>query len=275
MNWVFKTGDHFKLDSTTNKVVVSLVQKANFRGKVGDDVLVLEKRKSDWEFIAHYRILEIAPPNETQSEKKEFVITLELVKQFEGDKLLDDYIYSIRRVTNYATPIRHFNRKYSRLKDAEYEAIVEDNIYEKRTIVGTVLNAMHRDHQEAFILYVAEESPEQLTGKVDIDKVLELLLDYLNYSVIKPAQYLRESANILRSILNDNEYAEIGFGSGTELIKKTDTKMIAPQVVLIEEYLNQLPFNENQKLGSQIRDVKDNPKFKRLFKNTPLPITLN
>ena len=51
--------------------------------------------------------------------------------------------------------------------------------------------------------------------------------------------------------------------------------MIAPQVVLIEEYLNQLPINENQNLGSQIRDVKDNPKFKRLFKNTPLPITLN
>jgi len=167
MNWVFKTGDHFELNSTANKAVVTIVQKSNFRGKEGDDVLILEKRKSEWEFIAHYKILEITLPKENQSEKKEFVITLELVKEFQGDKLLEDYIYSIRRVTNYASPIRHFNRKYSRLKDAEYEAIVEDNIYEKRTIVGTVLNAMHRDHQEAFILYVAEESPEQLTGKVD------------------------------------------------------------------------------------------------------------
>jgi len=136
MNWVFKTGDHFELNSIEKKVKVLLIQKANFRGKVGEDVLILDKRKSDWEFTAHYRILDIASLQEIQSEKLEFLITLELVTEFEGDKLLDDYIYSLRRVTNYAYPIRHFNRKYSRLKDAEYDAIVNDNIYEKRTIVG-------------------------------------------------------------------------------------------------------------------------------------------
>ena len=134
---------------------------------------------------------------------------------------------------------------------------------------------MHRDHQEAFILYVAEESPEQLTGKVDIDKVLELLLVYLNFSVIMPAQYLRESANILRTILSEKEFIEVGFGSGLEKPKKENIHLIAPQVALIEEHLNQLPFRENQKLGAQLLDVKDSPKFKRLFKNTPLPITLN
>lgn len=274
MNWVFKYGDHFKLDKKSNKAVVTLEQKSNFRGKEGDEVLILEKIKNKWVFTAQYKILEIIPPKNLQSQYKQFVITLELIKEFEGDKLLDDYIYSLRRVTNYATPIRHFNRKYSRLKDAEYEAIVDDDIYEKRTIVGTVLNSMPRDHQEAFILYVAEESPEQLTGKVDIDKVLELLLYYLNYSVIKPAQFLRESANIFKALFDEKELADIGFGSDIG-IEKNSFELIAPQVALIEIFLSQLPLGNNQEIGSQLLDVKDNPKFKRLFKNTPLPITLN
>jgi len=275
MNWIFKQGEHFILDSEAKKAVVTFEQKRNFRGKVGEDVLILEQGKwNEWEFTAQYKILEITPPKVIDIEYKEFIITLELVIEFE-DKLLDDYIYSLKRVTNYEYPIRHFNRKYSRLSDAEYEAIVEDNIYEKRTIVGTVLNAMHRDHQEAFLLYVAEESPEQLTGKVDIDRVLELLIDYLNFSVIKPAQYLSESARILRSIIGEDQYADSGFATDIEKLGKTNVQLIAPQVKLIEDSLIHMPFSENSTLATQLKDVKDNLKFKKLFKNTPLPITLN
>ena len=102
-----------------------------------------------------------------------------------------------------------------------------------------------------------------------------MLINYLNYSVVKPAQYLKESSNILRAILSDKEFAQVGFGLDLEKVNKANTQLIAPQVVLIDEYLNQLPFSENQMLGSQLLQVKDSLKFKKLFKNTPLPITLN
>ncbi len=199
MNWIFKTGDYFQMDSDNKKAIVAIEQKRNFTGKEGEDVLILEKNKSEWEFIARYQIASILVKN-PEAEFKEISITLSLVQKFKEEKLLEDYVYSLRRITNYSNPIKHFSRKYSRLHDAEFEAIVEDKIYLKRTILGTVLNAMHKDHQKSFINFVASEAPAILTGKTDMDTALMLLLQYLEFAVVKPAKYLRESADLLKSI---------------------------------------------------------------------------
>jgi len=274
MKWIFKTGDHFQFNNEGQKATALFEQRRIFTGKAGDYVLVLEKKKGEWEFIAQFQITEIdveAP----EDEYKQITVTLGLIKQFEGDKLLEDYVYSLKRISNYAYPIKHFARKYSRLHDAEFEAIVEDKIYVKRTIVGTILNAMHRDHQEGFISYIANESPELLTGNSDMDKVLGLLLIYLDFAIIKPAQYLIESAEILQSIISEKEFADVGFGLDIEKITPKNTQLIKPQVSAIIEHLSNIPGHPNQIFGFQVLELKDNPKFKRLFKNSRLPLTLN
>lgn len=273
MNWIFKTGDYFQIDSDGQKAIVTIEQKRNFTGEVGEEVLVLAKTKTDWEFIAHCRIANIDVKN-PEAEYKEITITLALIQQFKEEKLLDDYVYSLRRITNYANPIKHFSRKYSRLYDAEYEAIVEDKIYLKRTILGTVLNAMHSEHQKAFIGYVAIEAPELLAGKTDMDKSLKLLLQYLDFAVVTPARYLRESANLMKSFISEKEISEIGFSIDAENIKPRYTQMISPQVDAINEYIGDLFGLNNQKLGIQLLELEDNRKFKTLFRNAPLPITL-
>jgi hypothetical protein len=273
MNWIFKTGDNFQVDSNNQKAIVILEQKRNFTGQEGEDVLILEKKKSDWEFTAQYRIALVEVKN-PEAEFKEITITLTFVKRFEEEKLLEDYVYSLRRITNYASPIKHFSRKYSRLLDAEFEAIVEDKIYLKRTILGTVLNAMHSDHQKSFICFVASEAPEILTGKTDIDTALTLLLKYLEYAVVKPAQYLRESAELLKSIVSEQEISEIGFALDAENLTVKNTQVIKPQVDAINEYIGDMFRFNNEKLGLQLLELEDNRKFKTLFKNAPLPITL-
>lgn len=270
MNWIFKIGDYFQIDSDSQKAIVTIKQKRNFTGEVGEEVLVLAKTKTDWEFTAHYRIANI----EVKTEIKEITITLELIQQFKEEKLLDDYVYSFRRITNYADPIKHFSRKYSRLYDAEYEAIVEDKIYLKRTILGTVLNAMHAEHQKAFISYVAFEAPELLTGKTDMDKSLSLLLQYLDFAVVTPARYLKESVKLMKSFISEREISEIGFAEDAKNIKPTNTQMISQQVDVINEYIGDMLGFNNEKLGLQLLELEDNRKFKTLFRNAPLPITL-
>lgn len=273
MNWIFKVGDYFQIDNDGQKAIVSIEQKRNFTGEVGEDVLVLAKTKTDWEFTAHYRIANIDVKN-PEAEYKELTITLALIQQFKEEKLLNDYVYSLRRITNYAYPIKHFSRKYSRLYDAEYEAIVEDKIYLKRTILGTVLNAMHSEHQKAFLGYVAIEAPELLAGKADMDKSLSLLLQYLDFAVVTPARYLRESVDFMKSFISEKEISEIGFSMDSENIKPRNIQMISPQVEAIDEHLEDMFSFNNQKRGLQLLELEDNRKFKTLFRNSPLPITL-
>lgn len=274
MNWIFKTGDHFQMDRNDQNAIVTIEQRRNFTGKEGEDVLILEKNNSEWGFIAYYRIASILVKN-PEAEFKEISIILSLVQQFKEEKLLEDYIYSLRRITNYANPIKHFSRKFSRLYDAEFEAIVEDKIYLKRTILGTVLNAMHEDHQKSFISFVASEAPEILTGKTDMDTALMLLLQYLEFAVVKPAEYLRESADLLKSITSQQEFSEVGFAVNAEILNAKDTQMIKPQVETINEYLGDMFRFNNEKLGLQLLELDDNGKFKSLFKNSPLPMTLS
>ncbi|MCH6236786.1 hypothetical protein [Cognataquiflexum rubidum] len=273
MNWIFKTGDYIKTENDGQRATITFEQKRNFTGKEGEDVLILEKRRSEWQFISHFSIVKIEVKNQ-EAENKEITISLALVKLFKEEKLLEDYIYSLRRITNYSYPIKHFSRKYSRLFDAEFEAIVEDKIYLKRTILGTILNAMHSEHQKAYINYVALESPELLTGKSDMDKALELLLQYLDFAVIKPAQYLKESVELLKNIVSDEEIEQIGFAEDIERQIIKSRQMLKPQVDLINQYLGELFQYNNEARGIRMLELEDNFKSKSLFKNSPLPITL-
>ncbi len=272
MKWIFKTGEHFQSDSDGQKAIVTLVQKRNFTGEMGEDVLLL-KKNTDWEFTDRYQIAGIEVKNQ-EGEYKEISITLVLVETFTEEKLLEDYMYSLRRVTNYATPIKHFSRKYNRLYDAEFEAIVEDKIYLKRTILGTVLNAMHPDHQKGYISYASMEAPEILTGKTDMDKALTLLLQYLDFAVVKPVHYLIEIAEHLKTIITEQELEQVGFADDIEKLTPKNTQAIKPQVDVIDKYGGEMLGFTNQKPGLQLLVLEDNQKFKTLFKNTPLPIAL-
>jgi hypothetical protein len=275
MKWIFKKGDYFQFDGKENKATVTIEQKRIFAGKEGEDVLIIEKKNSAWGFTAHFRILVVDVKN-PDAEFKKIEITLGLIKLFEKAKLLEDYVYSLRRITNFASPIKHFSRKYSRLYDAEFKAIVEDKIYLKRTVVGTILNAMHLDHQKSFISFVASEAPEILTGKNDMDKALILLWNYLANAVIIPAQYLRKSAEILKTIISEEELSKIGFAQDVESNYGKRIQMIKAQADLINEYFDKdKGFILNLSGIIRISIQEDNQKFKSLFKNAPLPITLN
>lgn len=270
-NWIFKIPKFTSFDSSSQKETIRLEQKRNFRGEVGDRALVLQFVSGDWQFVSNYEIQEI-DLKDPEAEYKVFNIRLVLISKLE-DKLLDDYIFSLRRVTNFKYPINHFKNRYNRISIPEFEGILYDNIYQKRTIVGTVLNAMHRNHQESFLIYLAERDPAQLLGNADVDEVFTFLLEYLNFSIIKQAVYLSESVEILRKLGVDTK--DIGLTFNQDLITGRKAQMIEPQYEIIKQYVNQMPGYNNLRLEGQFLEIDDDPKFRRLFRNTPFPITLN
>ncbi len=274
MNWIFKTGDflHFEKDGKT--AVASIAQKLNFSGEKGEQVLILDWKADEWQFTRHYEITSVVI-KELQSGYKQITITMHLVEMIQEEKLLEDYIYSLRRITNYGDPMRHFLRKYTRLFDPEFDAIMYDKIYQKRTVFGTVLNAMHSKHKEAFIRYLASENPVLLTNKTNLDTALDLLIKYLDFAVVKPALYLDESAKILRSIVSDSDMGEVGFGSDLEKSIIIKRQLIQPQVKAIQEHLRDLANLSKSRSRQQLESMEDSSSFKRLFRNTSLPITLN
>ncbi len=271
MNWIFKFSDLGSEFNVKRNPIILLKQKRNFIGKIGDKVIGLEKIK--WEFTALYVISEINIKY-LEAENKEIEITLELKEIFYSKKKLDDYIYSIKRITNFSTPIKHFSRKYSRISNVEYEAIVNDDIYTNRTIFGTVFNAMHPIHQRSYLHNLMLTDPEVLMLKPNIERALALLKQYLEFAVINPAFYLKESFKILQSILPESDTQEIGFSESFESQNRNENQILYKQVNVIDKNLDELIsfilLNDIEQSGSP--KIK---KIKNFYKNTPLPISLN
>lgn len=287
MNWIIKAGKHLTIDGNMQVAVLTLQQKRKFAGKPKENVLILEKVNNNWTFTLQYRINEIivqghepkkdaneefGPETETGENAANPIttISLTLVSLIE-DKGLNDYIFSLRRITNYRNPVKHFNQKYNRISNAEFEAIIDDKIYWKRTVVGTVFHALHQDHQRSFVAHAVRQSPSILVGKVNLDVVLRQLVFYLDNAIIKPALYLQRSAQILKEHLSDEAYAAVGFSEGLEPSTSIGVNRISEQAEVIRESLGVIPSIESL---LSIEESSDSRRFDKLFKNAGIPLTL-
>lgn len=272
MNWIFKK-DIVKFSEDFETATISIVQRGNFRGNEGESVLILEKVDKEWMFTYLYKISKVLI-RETDSDKKINIIELILIEKYKEEKLLSDYAYSIERIKNYNDLTRHFRRKYNKLSDLEFKAIEKDEIYYIRTVLGTIFNSLHSDHQEQFLIFLAENNPSLFLNANDLFTILILLIEYTNFSIIKPSKYLIESDNILRSIIsNDEILKQVGFGnSDTE--EEESIQRIHQQALQIS---NSLPVFENisfSNIDEISRFSEDLDKYKRLFKNSRLPFNL-
>ena len=274
MNWIFKESELSESSKEQSVATVTFIQRMNFAGKVGEQVLTLLNVQGNWIFSAQYNIIDIQTIN-NGGQNREIKIYLSLIQRFEEEKNLDDYVYSLSKITDFKNPIKHFSRKYNRLEDAEFNAIVNNDIYEKRTILGTILNALHGDHQEAFIMYLANWAPELLTKGIDINRALNLLAKYLNSAIIIPSRYLKASAEIFVSLNLGYDFKEVGLALAQYKIELQNAQVFGPQLNIIYEYLESLALVLNEDRNTQIFDFGSSFEFERLFKNSPLPITLN
>jgi len=270
MYWLFQT-KKFSAFSQLPEEKLIWEQKANFRGRVGDEILMLRETT----FISVYSIQNIDINEGNQTEKKTITIDIKLVNKYSDEKELKDYIYSFPRIKYFdKKTYRHFTRKYYRLGKIEFNAVNDDEIFISRSIIGGIINSMHIDHRKAFVKFLAEKDPEFISNNIDYQIVAKYLYSYLNFAIVEPARNFQIAGNILRGIIGEEAFAEAGFSNENKISKTNKVELIGAQLLMIEgnlENLNLLGNNGNG-LSEQIFDETQQRGFNNLFAGKKLPI---
>ncbi len=272
MNWIFKT-ENVIFSQNFEIATISIVKRRNFTGKEGELVVILDNKGRDWKFISLYEIRNVSV-EVTETKWRAIFIELALVKKYEQEKLLTDYIYSFKRITNFNNPYVHFSRQYNRLSNFDLDVIDNDRIYYTRTILGTIFNSLHKDHQEQYLFYLAVQNPSLLIDTSDLVSNLKLLAEYVKFAILKPAKYLSESDKILSNLVKQYELNQIAFVD-SELENMENTESIHRQSLLINNFLPQITGDREIEINTEqfIYD-ENNERFSEIFKNSLLPFKL-
>jgi hypothetical protein len=254
------------------KEILSWEQRRNFKGRQGDQIVIYKFDFKSQLFIYLYRIIdiEIDPlhKGESISTDLRITVTTELLKDFKEEKEIEDYIYSFPRIIYFRKFLyRHFNRKYYRLTGEEFNAIVNDDIFEARSIIGTALNSMHFDHRKAFSQILIENYPEILQNRYRHSQILHLFNQYFNYAVITPSRQLVDAFDNIKEFTSAEILSSLAFTDGET---RRNIENISMQVAMINETLEQFQiaiYREGQ-------EITQDRKFERLFRNKPLPIDI-
>lgn len=278
MNWIFKRKNNY--DFRDEKVVFLISQRRNFSGKIGDNALIFDEFEGKWGFDSRYRIDDINVKRENNSDFIDTTIVFRLVVKFDEIKFLDYYKYSLRRITNFKYPHKHFIGQYNRIEEMEYEAIVKDKIFYSRTLFGSIVNNLHLRHRESFIIFISNKLPRILTSHPSLIEAIKLLNEYLKFAILKPSEFLKESYTIIQK-LEANASLKVVF-QDEEIIDKDTIKLsflnenlqansINDQVNIIDSQLNKLSnvLSELEGIDNTIER-----EFDKFFKNVRLPINL-
>lgn len=254
MNWIFRK--RFVQNVGKTNATAFFPGTRRFRGKEGDNVLIAEDFKDQLRFTQEYKISSVIQYSE---EEKQTKVNLYLITKFEDEKLLTDYMYSLYRISRFDNPKIHFRRRYSKLSNREYSVIVNDNIFYERTILGTILDSMPREHQMEFSIYCAERGIGFLENVKDYGLLLNMLSSYLDYSVKKPSRYLQESYEMPKSIIGKELPTSFGFADNIDVIGPTSYQIVSQQVEVLSS--NLLSLNEIQdygRLSDEMRSSRPN-----------------
>jgi len=273
-------------------VTLSWEQKRRFSGVEGDEAIELD----DEYFVAEYSLQKVDLKERIDKDKKqiwEITVTLSLLKKFDEAKNRKDYLYSFPRIKYFdENAYRHFRNKYYRMAEVEFEAVINDDIFISRTLLGTAINSMHIDHRRAFVKHLVRIYPEVAVGKLDYEVVAENVVEYIKTCILTPAICLQQSAGILRKLVGDDIFSQTGFQDENDT---RNTDRIRQQMEIANQYV--ATANELEKFIRQVTvttkgsssgqraidvvtseplqiDMQKERRFDRLFTNKYLPIEL-
>lgn len=287
--WIFRFDNKLNELVEGNNIKLSWKQKRRFAGRQGDEAIQLY---GDY-FLAQYLLDEVELKENVDNNKTsiwDVTISLKLLHKFEEPKNRQDYLYSFPRIKSFGENVyKHFRNKYYRMTDVEYEAVINDDIFVSRTLLGTAINSLHQDHKFAFISYLVAIYPEAINGTVDFDIVAQELINYLQTSIITQAKCLQQAVGILKEFVPEEVFTEIAFHDNS---KRRNSSNINRQSIVLDQYLPIISQLENllyqaapsrhrnsekeQQISLNNNSLEVNEqfekRFERIFKNKYLPI---
>jgi hypothetical protein len=274
MKWLFNEGRFPNFEGSKSETL-SWTQKNNFKGKIGDNIIFYSYSKDKKEFTHLYKIESVTNEPKSFKNGNQFIevnIDISLIESYAG-KNFDDYIYSIYRIKYYDKLLyRHFNRRYYRLGEIEFEAIHKEEIFTSRTILGNAFNALHPEHRHAFSQYLVQTDPEILQNVYDYDKIVQLLIKYLQFAIISPSQQISSAYNLLLEVTGEfKEQNSIGFSLKDNEVQ-TSSNLLGTQVIQVAEHLASI--ESIQTIWKEYERNRKEKVFKKRFSDKGLPIDL-
>lgn len=259
MNWLFKQ------DNVQNDSRIIFSQKRSFTAKKNEKIITVKNIRGEWFFSNLYQIENLTV--KTSDNINLIEINLKKIEEFQEEKPIESYLYSLRRITNFNNPLRHFNRLYNKLEDVELRAIVKDEIFYERTYFGVIVNSLPLEHRKSFLEFLSVKNISLLLSNPDAKEAFFLLKKYLEEYIIKPAKILIATQPLLNDLIESEYMSQIGFKDE----KSESRNLIIPQIEMLDENLSEYE-NLLQDINGEI--TGQTRSFKNLFKNSKLPIQL-
>ncbi len=268
------------IDSKNEILIISFEQSGGFSGEKNEGALLFNQDKGKMEFthvleIESVDLVEINTPEGLTRKRPrvKVTITLRLVQKFEEPRQLDFFTFSLKRINNYKAPRINFRRAYSRLEKVEFDIIVQNKVFVKRTILGTTLNSLHPNHQKGFINFIAQNAPEILFRSYTTDKALNILREYFRMNILVPLEYLRSAQEVWAQLSISDLPRELSFGLEIEegqIVLLSFDKQIE-SLKIDDSPIFQMLFEQNPEFKNSASEERQ---FNILFRDHGLPITI-
>jgi len=197
---------------TNNLVVISLFHSNTLGLSKGDKVIFLHKNRNNYFFSSYGIIEQIGSPGETNREKYMISkIEISIKGILSGEYTLNDFVYSLLKISRYNKPYLHFNWPYNKLKKFDYDTLTNERIFLSRTIFGKIINKLTIEHKIDYLnLCFAELGDDYFNGH-SLKKALEILRNYINYTIVTPGRYIEKTTNLISNIIPEEYKNKIGF----------------------------------------------------------------
>jgi hypothetical protein len=186
---------------------------------------------------------------------------------------LDRLAYSLKAVERYEKPIVHFQRQVRNLDTEDYTTIKNGQVYLARTAFAKIANALPLRNRLEFRLWIDKEFGYQPAKDIDYLKYLDLLLDYLESRIFSRGRLLIATDDMIRSskvVMPEHARTMIGLAD-----EEGNDDSIHEQANLFRPLLEKGKLEILRTLKTEVdRNTVEQSRFKRLFKNKPLPLIL-
>ncbi|MEO1215574.1 MAG: hypothetical protein AAFY45_18720 [Bacteroidota bacterium] len=267
-HFVFNFGNHHWKNRSNSflDIKISTIElhiRRNVSIQAGDKFIALQNEELDAVFTHFGSVEKIEKIKDDSIQELAFVFKIELRSEgkLQINNQLADFAYSLKRITNYLSPEKHFNRSYSNIDEFDFETIREGRIYIARTAFGRLINSMELTHRINFIRHYVSDDPEAFLVKdKNYIEAYNRLSNYIKIIIIQPARQLREAFSLFKEIVNYDQITEqTTFQKESENTLKVKADTISNQVEIVETFLNK--HDTQNTLVSQEVDSKIEPNF--------------
>lgn len=266
--WFIKDSISFS-DSLTN-IQVKIRRKRKPRIAIGDRIIIL----NDSSFSMHCIVVDASENKEQNEEITEYTYNLSQFQEIASPNDLKSYAYSLQKIhKHFVRPYYHFIGAYGSFTEYDYDVITKQDYFISRTAFGRLINSLHPVHRSAFVNYATEMDSEAiLEENKNYVQIFNLLKDYIEYSIINPANILKATNEILENDLGIK--SEVGFSDVENLNRRF---IIKRQVERIKQAENSVIENSSmESIANGIRELAEEEFEKnKQFKDKCLPINFN